>query len=111
MKSQQKKESKQTSFSSSEVHTGQHGLDCEECAKYVEDYMSESDNEPDSFELESDELDAQFEDLEADQMIEETKEILKKGKFIKKGDLVVNLASAPAQEKGMTNMMKLSKTK
>ena len=31
----------------------------------------ESDNEPDSFELESDELDAQFEDLEADQMIEE----------------------------------------
>ena len=71
MKNQQKHESKQTSFSSSEVHTGQHGLDCEECAKYVENIMSESDNEPDSFELESDELDAQFEDLEADQMIEE----------------------------------------
>ena len=71
MKKQQKQESKQTSFSSSEVHTGQHGLDCEECAKYVENIMSESDNEPDSFELESDELDAQFEDLEADQMIEE----------------------------------------
>jgi len=44
-----------------------------------------------------------------DQTIQETKEILKKGKFIKKGDLVVNLASMPAQEKGMTNMMKLSK--
>ena len=63
MKNQQKQESKQTSFSSSEVHTGQHGLDYEECAKYVENIMSESDNEPDSFELESDELDAQFEDL------------------------------------------------
>jgi len=71
MKKQQKQESKQTSFSSSEVHTGQHGLDCEEYAKYVENIMSDSDNEPDSFELESDELDAQFEDLEADQMIEE----------------------------------------
>ena len=71
MNNQQKHESKQTSFSSSEVHNGQHGLDCEECAKYFEDYMSESDNEPDSFELESDELDAEFEDFEADQMIEE----------------------------------------
>ena len=28
---------------------------------------------------------------------------------IKKGDLVVNLASMPAQERGMTNMMKISK--
>ena len=63
MKNQQKQESKQTSFSSSEVHNGQHGVDCEECAKYVENSMTESDNEPDSFELESDELDAQFEDL------------------------------------------------
>ena len=71
MKNQQKQESKQTSFSSSEVHNGQHGVDCEECAKYVENIMSESDNEPDSFELESDELDAQFEDLEADQIVEE----------------------------------------
>ena len=44
-----------------------------------------------------------------DQTIQETKEILKKGKFIKRGDLVVNLASMPAQEKGMTNIMKLSK--
>ena len=46
-----------------------------------------------------------------DQTIQETKEILRKGSFIKKGDLVVNLASMPAQEKGMTNMMKLSKVK
>ena len=46
-----------------------------------------------------------------DQTIQETKEILKKGKFLKKGDLVVNLASMPAQERGMTNMMKLSKVK
>ena len=46
-----------------------------------------------------------------DQTIQETKEILKKGKFLKKGELVVNLASMPAQERGMTNMMKLSKVK
>ncbi len=46
-----------------------------------------------------------------DQTIQETKEILKDGNFLKKGDLVVNLASMPAQEKGMTNMMKLSKVK
>ena len=46
-----------------------------------------------------------------DQTIKETKEILKELNFLKKGDLVVNLASMPAQEKGMTNMMKLSKVK
>jgi pyruvate kinase len=46
-----------------------------------------------------------------DQTIQETKEILRDGNFLKKGDLVVNLASMPAQEKGMTNMMKLSKVK
>ena len=44
-----------------------------------------------------------------DQTIQETKEILKKEKFLKKGDLVVNLASMPAHEKGMTNMLKISK--
>jgi len=44
-----------------------------------------------------------------DQTIKETKEILKRNKFIKKGDLVINIASMPAQEKGMTNMMKISK--
>ena len=44
-----------------------------------------------------------------DQTIDETKEILKKRRFIKKGDLVVNLASMPANKKGTTNMMKISK--
>ena len=44
-----------------------------------------------------------------DQTIKETKEILKKSKLIKKGDLVINIASMPAQEKGMTSMMKISK--
>ena len=33
----------------------------------------------------------------------------KQNKLIKKGDLVINVASMPAQEKGMTNMMKISK--
>ena len=46
-----------------------------------------------------------------DQTIRETKEILKGGKYLKKGDLVVNLASMPAKEMGMTNMMKISKVK
>jgi len=49
--------------------------------------------------------------ITTDQTIKETKEILRNGNFLKKGDLVVNLASMPAQEKGMTNMMKLSKVK
>ena len=44
-----------------------------------------------------------------DQTIQETKNMLKRSKFIKKGDLVINLASMPAQERGKTNMMKLSK--
>ena len=46
-----------------------------------------------------------------DQTIRETKEILKQEKYLKKGDLVVNLASMPAKEMGMTNMMKISKVK
>jgi len=46
-----------------------------------------------------------------DQTIKETKEILKKEKYLKKDDLVVNLASMPAQDKGTTNMMKVSKIK
>ena len=44
-----------------------------------------------------------------DQTIIETKEVLRKNKHIKKGDFVINLASMPASEKGMTNMVKLSK--
>jgi len=43
-----------------------------------------------------------------DQTIEETKEILQKNKQIKKGDFVISLASMPAKERGMTNMIKLS---
>ena len=44
-----------------------------------------------------------------DQTIIQTKEALRKNKHIKKGDFVINLASTPASEKGMTNMVKLSK--
>ena len=46
-----------------------------------------------------------------DQTIEETINFLKQNKLIRKNDFVVNLASMPAQEKGMTNVMKLSKVK
>ena len=44
-----------------------------------------------------------------DQAILETKETLKKEGLVRKGDLVVNLASMPASSMGMTNMIKLSK--
>ena len=37
------------------------------------------------------------------------KEILKKAGLVKKGSLIVNLASMPASSRGMTNMIKLSK--
>ncbi len=43
------------------------------------------------------------------QTIKDTKEILKKQKHLKKGDIVVNIASMPARERGTTNMMKISK--
>ena len=43
-----------------------------------------------------------------DQTIMETKEILKENKEIKKGDAIISLASLPAYQKGMTNMIKLS---
>ena len=41
----------------------------------------------------------------------ETKEILRKRRFVKKGEMVINIASMPAKDRGMTNMMKLSKVK
>ena len=41
----------------------------------------------------------------------ETQNILKQRKIVKKGDYVVNIASMPAEDKGMTNMMKISKIK
>ena len=46
-----------------------------------------------------------------DQTVLDTKNILKKHKFVKKGDMVINISSMPAVEMGMTNMMKLSKIK
>ena len=54
---------------------------------------------------------AYYYDREAttDQTIIETKEILRDNKLIKKGDYIINLASMPAHEKVMTNMVKLSK--
>lgn len=54
---------------------------------------------------------AYYYDREAttDQTIIETKEILRDNKLIKKGDYIINLASMPVHEKGMTNMVKLSK--
>ncbi|MDC1024962.1 pyruvate kinase [Flavobacteriales bacterium] len=54
---------------------------------------------------------AYYYDREAttDQTIIETKEILRRNKYIKKGEYIINLASMPAHEKGMTNMVKLSK--
>ena len=54
---------------------------------------------------------AYYYDREAttDQTIIETKEILRTNKYIKKGDYIINLASMHAHEKGMTNMVKLSK--
>ena len=44
-----------------------------------------------------------------DQLVAETIDFLKKKKYVRKGDLVINIASMPAKDKGMTNMMKLSK--
>ena len=43
--------------------------------------------------------------------IEETQQILIEEKIIKQGDFVVNIASMPIKEKGMTNMLKLEKIK
>ncbi len=36
------------------------------------------------------------------------KNLLRQRKFVEKGDLVVNIASTPIAEKGMSNMLKLS---
>ena len=45
------------------------------------------------------------------QSIDDTKKLLKTQKHLKKGDVVVNIASMPARERGMTNMLKISKIK
>ena len=44
-----------------------------------------------------------------DNTIEETQAILKQEKIISSNDFVVNIASMPIKEKGMTNMLKLEK--
>ena len=44
-----------------------------------------------------------------DNTIEETQNILKDINVLKKNDFVVNIASMPIKEKGMTNMLKLEK--
>tara|TARA_Y100000589_G_scaffold152673_1_gene145428 strand:+ start:2379 stop:3812 length:1434 start_codon:yes stop_codon:yes gene_type:complete len=44
-----------------------------------------------------------------DNTIEETQSILKSVGILKKNDFVVNIASMPIKEKGMTNMLKLEK--
>ena len=46
-----------------------------------------------------------------DDTIQDTKRILKEQKFVEKDQLVINVASMPIKEKGMTNMMKLSYVK
>jgi len=46
-----------------------------------------------------------------DDTIQDTKQILKKHNFLKINQLVINVASMPIKEKGMTNMMKLSYVK
>ena len=43
-----------------------------------------------------------------DETVADTKQILKDKGFLKTNDLVVNVASMPIKEKGMTNMMRLS---
>ena len=44
-----------------------------------------------------------------DNTIEETQTILKQEKIVKSGEFVINIASMPIKEKGMTNMLKLAK--
>lgn len=46
-----------------------------------------------------------------DDTIQDTKQILKEQEFVKKDQMVINVASMPIKEKGMTNMMKLSYVK
>ena len=46
-----------------------------------------------------------------DDTIQDTKHILKEQNFVEKDQLVINVASMPIKEKGMTNMMKLSYVK
>ena len=46
--------------------------------------------------------------VSTDQSIADIKQILKKEGLVKKGDLVINIASIPIEESGKSNMLKLS---
>lgn len=46
--------------------------------------------------------------VSTDHTIADIKFFLKKNGYLKKGDLIINIASMPITEKGMTNMLKLS---
>ncbi len=46
--------------------------------------------------------------VSTDHTIADIKHILRSKKYVKKGDLVVNVASMPIAEQGMANMIKLS---
>jgi pyruvate kinase len=43
-----------------------------------------------------------------DHTIADIKHILRSGKYVEKGDLLVNVASMPIADQGMANMLKLS---
>ena len=47
--------------------------------------------------------------ISTDQTIKDIKGILTEEHFLKRGDLIINIASIPIAEKGMTNMMKLGR--
>jgi pyruvate kinase len=46
--------------------------------------------------------------VSTDDTIADIKTIIKEKEVVQKGDFVVNIASMPITEKGMTNMLKLS---
>jgi pyruvate kinase len=50
-------------------------------------------------------------DSSTDETVLETKKVLKSKNRVSEGDLILNVASMPIKEKGMTNMMKLSYVK
>jgi pyruvate kinase len=47
--------------------------------------------------------------VSTDQTIADIRYFLKKYEYIKEGDFIINIASMPIFEQGMTNMIKLSK--
>jgi pyruvate kinase len=47
--------------------------------------------------------------VSTDQTISDIRYFLKKNNLLKEGDFIINLASMPISEQGMTNMIKLTK--